>query len=121
MLTAFGESAIKEFVDAAMREVEKLEIGLSKLQHVQKKVVLLHYSPIAATNKGEPLEIYPFLGNSRLEEVIDTFDVSLTLHGHAHYGSLHGKTGKGADVYNVALPVLKRFSPQRPYKIIELG
>ena len=50
-------------------------------------VALLHYSPIQRTVEGEPLEIFPFLGSSRLEEPIGRYPVSLVFHGHAHRGS----------------------------------
>jgi hypothetical protein len=36
----------------------------------------LHYAPVADTLEGEPLEIFPFLGCSRLAEVIDRFKVT---------------------------------------------
>ena len=78
----------------------------------------MHYSPTPTTLTGEPLEIYPFLGTTRLEEVIDRYDASLVLHGHAHFGSLEGKTRKGIPVYNVAYPLLQEHHMQ--YKLIEL-
>ena len=55
-------------------------------------VALLHYSPVQQTVEGEPLEIYPFLGSSRLEEPINTYQVSLVVHSHAHRGQLEGTT-----------------------------
>ena len=47
--------------------------------------------PIQQTVEGEPLEIYPFLGSSRLEEPIGRYPVSLVLHGHAHRGQPEGR------------------------------
>ncbi len=120
MLTAFGEKAIKDFVDAGMLEVKQLEIGLAKLQDTKHKVVALHYSPIRATNEGENLEIYPYLGSSRLEEVIDRFLVSYVFHGHAHHGSHYGKTTKGAEVFNVSMPLMNKINDAKPFKVIEI-
>ncbi len=37
----------------------------------ERAVVVLHYAPILDTVDGEPLEIFPFLGSSRLSETID--------------------------------------------------
>ena len=72
-----------------------------------RAVVLLHYAPITETLEGEPLEIFPFLGNSRLAETIDRFDnVKAAFHGHAHRGAHRGTTPGGVPVYNVARPVL---------------
>ena len=91
VLTAFGEPEIKTFVRASIEEALKLERGLSQLRS-PKRVVVLHYSPIAATVVGEAPEIYPFMGTSRLAEVIDRHGADLVLHGHAHHGTLEGQT-----------------------------
>src|SRR5256712_14074175 len=65
VLTAFGEPEIKTFVRASIDEALKLERGMSQLR-TPKRVVVLHYSPIAATVRGEDPEVTPFLGTSRL-------------------------------------------------------
>ena len=73
------------------------------------------------TVEGEPLEIYPFLGSSRLEEPINRYPVSLVLHGHAHRGQLQGATTSGVPVYNVSMPLLTRSFPDRPpFRIFEV-
>ena len=101
-LTAFGEPEVKAFVQAAIDEALKLERALSQLR-TNKRVVVLHYAPIADTVKGEPPEIYPYLGSSRLAEVVDRHGADLIVHGHAHAGSPDGKTTAGCPVYNVAM------------------
>lgn len=120
MLSYFGEPEVKAFVQAAIDETKNLEVGIGKLAHKEKKVVIMHYSPIYQTLRGEDTAIYPFLGATRFEEVIDRFNVNLVFHGHAHYGSEHGKTAKGADVYNVAYPLMQRLHENKPYKVIEI-
>ncbi|MDB5448664.1 MAG: hypothetical protein JWQ97_3981 [Phenylobacterium sp.] len=108
MLTAFGEPAIKAFVQASVDENLKLESSLRMLK-TDRVVVVLHYSPIAETLAGEPPEIFPFLGSARMGETIDRFDgVKYVLHGHAHSGAYEGRTPRGIPVYNVARPVLTR-------------
>ncbi|HKR88413.1 MAG TPA: metallophosphoesterase [Phenylobacterium sp.] len=108
MLSAFGEPAIKAFVQASIDENLKLESSLRMLK-TERTVVVLHYSPIAATLEGEPPEIFPFLGSARMGETIDRFDgVRCVLHGHAHSGVYEGRTPRGVPVYNVARPVLNR-------------
>lgn len=119
ILSPFGEEAIKAFAHESVNEALKLENALIRLK-TRKKVVLLHYSPIKETVEGEPEEIFPFLGSSRLSEPIDTFAVSAVFHGHADYGTPEGKTAKGIPVYNVALPLLKRLNPNQPYALIEV-
>src|SRR2546421_6029739 len=67
VLTAFGEPQIKAFVQAGIDEALKLERGMMQLR-TEKRVVILHYAPIADTVLGEPERIYPYLGSSRLVE-----------------------------------------------------
>lgn len=119
MLTPFGEEPIKHFVGEAVNESLRLEVALNGLQ-TEKVVVVLHYSPIAATVKGEPLEIYPFLGSSRLAETIDHFDVNVVFHGHAHHGTYEGRTTKGVPVYNCCLQLVRNFKPEEPYALVEV-
>jgi Icc-related predicted phosphoesterase len=120
LLNAWGEKVIKEFVHEAVEQSLRLERALSRLK-TPNKVAVLHYAPIRETVIGENPEIFPFLGTTRLEEAIDRYDVRIALHGHAHNGQLHGKTMKGADVYNVAIPVLRRENANaRPYRLLEI-
>jgi Icc-related predicted phosphoesterase len=119
MLTPFGEDGIKRFVNEAVTESLRLEVALNSLR-TEKVVVILHYSPIAATVVGEPPEIFPFLGSSRLAETIDHFDVNAIFHGHAHHGTYEGKTMKGTPVYNTCLQLVRRVMPERPYALVEI-
>jgi Icc-related predicted phosphoesterase len=119
-LGAWGESAIKLFVQEALHEAMKLESALAKLR-TPRRIAILHYSPIAGTVEGEPVEIYPFLGSSRLEEPLLRYPVDAVFHGHAHRGALEAKTINGMPVYNVAKPLLQRTRPdQPPFRVIEL-
>lgn len=112
-LGAWGEPVIKQFVHEAVNEALKLEAALARLR-TSAIVVMIHYSPVQATVEGEPLEIYPFVGSSRLEDPINRFPVSLVVHGHAHRGQLEGRTHSGVPVYNVSMPLLARSFPERP-------
>jgi Icc-related predicted phosphoesterase len=119
-LGAWGEKIIKAFVHEAVEEALKLEAALNKLRTAQK-IAVLHYSPIHATVEGEPPEIMPFLGSSRLEEPIDRYRCTAVFHGHAHRGAPEGRTKAGAPVYNVAMPLLAAAAPDElPLKIIEV-
>jgi Icc-related predicted phosphoesterase len=120
-LGAWGEPIIKQFVHEAVNEALKLETALARLR-TPSMVALLHYSPVQATVEGEPLEIFPFVGSSRLEEPINRFPVSLVVHGHAHRGQLEGATKSGVPVYNVSMPLLSRsFPDQLPFRIFEVS
>ena len=119
-LGPWGEAIIKQFVREAVDEALKLEAALARLR-TRHLFALLHYSPIQQTVEGEPLEIYPFLGSSRLEEPINRYPVSLVLHGHAHRGQLQGATTGGVPVYNVSMPLLTRsFADRPPFRVFEV-
>jgi Icc-related predicted phosphoesterase len=104
---------VQESVSHAIR----LEQALVKLQ-TERRIVVLHYSPIRATLEGEDPEIYAFLGSSRLEEPINRFRSTAVFHGHAHNGITDGKTSTGIPVYNVSAPALHKTG--KPYRIVEL-
>jgi Icc-related predicted phosphoesterase len=118
-LTAFGEPEIKTFVRASIDEALKLERAMAQLR-TTKRVVVLHYAPIAATAEGEAPEIFPFLGSSRLAEVIDRHGADLVVHGHAHNGKLSGRTTGGIPVHNVAITLLQSQQPPAGYRIFEV-
>lgn len=106
MLGPFGERLMKDFVQYAVDESLKLERGLREL-NTEHRVILLHYSPIPETLMGEPEQIYPFLGSSRLLAPIETLGADVIFHGHAHHGSYRGETPAGIPVYNVSKNVLE--------------
>ena len=119
-LGPWGETIIKQFVREAVDEALKFEAALARLR-TKQIIGLLHYSPVQQTVEGEPLEIYPFLGSSRLEEPIDRYPVSLVVHGHAHRGQLQGATKTGVPVYNVSLPLLSRsFADRPPFRVFDI-
>jgi len=119
-LGPWGENSIKQFVNEAIQEALKLESALAKLR-TSERIAMLHYSPVEATVQGEPVEIFAFLGSSRLEDPLLRYPVSAVIHGHAHRGTPEGKTANNIPVYNVAKPLLQRTYPDRPpFRIIEV-
>ena len=75
----------------------------------------------AQTVEGEPVEIFPFLGCSRLEEPLNRYPVTAVVHGHAHNGALEGRTDRGVPVYNVSAPLLRKsFADRPPFRLIEV-
>ncbi|MFB3815160.1 MAG: metallophosphoesterase [Terriglobales bacterium] len=119
VLTAFGEKEVKAFVQAAIDETMKLERALMQVR-TPKTVVVVHYAPIVGTVQGEAPEIYPYLGTSRLAEVIDRHGADLVLHGHAHHGAPDGKTTAGVPVHNVALHLNMKQNPPKPYRVFDV-
>jgi Icc-related predicted phosphoesterase len=118
-LTAFGEPEVKQFVQAGLNEALKLERALSQLR-AEKRIVVTHYSPVRETVEGEPMDIFPFLGSSRLAEVIDRFGAVFAVHGHAHHGTAEGKTTGGIPVYNCAINLCLAREGGPPYRIFDV-
>jgi Icc-related predicted phosphoesterase len=116
VLPVLREAGAEDFFVAHWSEVPAV------LRHAEpRRVAVLHYAPIRGTCDGEPPEIFPYLGSSRLEEPINRYRVSAVFHGHAHRGAAEGRTSTGVPVYNVAMPLLARMNPDRPpYLIVEL-
>src|SRR5262245_1435750 len=120
-LQPWGEDIVKRFVHEAVDEALKLESALARLR-TDRRVALLHYSPVRTTVEGEPLEIMAFLGSSRLEEPLSRYPVSVVFHGHAPRGELEGRTANDVPVYNVAMPLLAaRFPGQPPVRLVDVA
>ncbi|MEX2593980.1 MAG: metallophosphoesterase [Anditalea sp.] len=126
MMPMFGEKMNKEYVRAATEESLRLDQALVRLDKEGnsagdiKKIALLHYSPIKATVKGEPEELFPFLGSSHLLEPLERRQVLAAFHGHAHSGSFMGETTSGIKVFNVAKQILIKEGHRLPFYIYEL-
>lgn len=118
-LGPWGEEIIKHFVREAVDEALKLESALARLR-TTRLVAVLHYSPVQSTVEGEPLEIYPFLGCSRLEEPIGRYPVSVVFHGHAHHGQPEGRTAGNVPVFNVSATLMKEIYPDRPFRVVDI-
>ncbi len=118
-LGPWGEDIMKKFVHEAVDEALKLESALARLRNEQR-IAVLHYAPIQATVEGEPMEIFPFLGCSRLEEPLGRYPVSAVFHGHAHHGQPEGFTAKKVPVYNVSLSLMRQRFPERPFRVLEV-
>jgi Icc-related predicted phosphoesterase len=114
-LSEFGEDEVKAFARHGMDVAGRLRSALSSLDRRHTRIALLHYGPVRDTLRGEPPEIYPFLGSYLLAEAIDEIGADLAVHGHAHRGSERGVTPGGVRVRNVAQPVIRT-----AYRVFEL-
>jgi Icc-related predicted phosphoesterase len=118
-LGPWGEEIIKKFVHECLDEALKLESALARLR-TERLIAVLHYAPIQATVEGEPCEIFPFLGCSRLEEPLTRYPVSAVFHGHAHHGQPEGRTRTDVPVFNVSMSLMREHFPDRPFRLIDV-
>ncbi len=119
LANAFGEELFKVWVNEGRMEAQALGNELRRLE-TERRVALLHYSPIRATVEGEPPEIHPFLGTSHLAHALDEGGADIAFHGHAHNGTFRGKTQGGVPVFNVSVPVLQQEGFEQPYYVFEV-
>ena len=113
--TEFGEPEVKAFVRHSRETAARLGEALAELD-TDRRLVVLHFSPVAETLVGERLEIYPFLGSYFLADAVDRTGADLVVHGHAHAGSEKGATPAGVPVRNVSQPVIGA-----PYRLYSVG
>jgi Icc-related predicted phosphoesterase len=104
---AIHSRTFKRLAVRAARECNALERALFELD-ADVRIAAVHFSPTASTLGREPMAKYWMLGNSELGAVIDRRAPDLVVHGHAHLGTLKGRTPGGIPVRNVALPVAGR-------------
>jgi Icc-related predicted phosphoesterase len=119
-LGPWGEDIIKRFVHECLDEALKLETALARLRN-DRLIAVLHYAPIQETVEGEPREIFPFLGCSRLEEPLTRYPVSAVFHGHAHHGQPEGRTRTNVPVFNVSMSLMRETFPDRPFRLVEVS
>jgi Icc-related predicted phosphoesterase len=119
LANAFGEDLFKAWVNEGRMEARALGNELRRLE-TERRVAVVHYSPIRATIEGEPPEIHAFLGTSHLARALDEGGADIAFHGHAHNGSFRGKTLGGVPVFNVSVPVLQQEGFEQPYYVFEV-
>ena len=119
MVQPFGEEALKDFIRTGIDEAMRLESAAAKLEECRAIVGVLHYAPERETLVGEPPELYPLLGTSRLANALDRRGAQLIVHGHAHHGSMLGATSRGTPVHNVSRFVRER-AGETPYLVLEV-
>jgi Icc-related predicted phosphoesterase len=102
---AIHARTLKRLAIRARGECEALERALLSLD-ADVRIAALHFAPTTTTLGREPLTKYWMLGNCELGIVLDRRPPDLVIHGHAHLGTLRGRTPGGVPVRNVALPVV---------------
>jgi Icc-related predicted phosphoesterase len=118
-VSEFGEPETKAYARHATEAAERLRQAMAEIDGTDVRIALTHYSPVRDTLRGEPPELYPFLGSYLLAEVIDAAGADLAVHGHAHHGTERGTTPGGIRVRNVAQPVIG--SAYRLYELHPAG
>ena len=80
---------------------------LKKLEKkVDKRILLMHYSPCLETCEGEEEKAFSWLGSRKFYRVVRDLSPDLVIHGHVHNSTNHNAEIGSTMVYNVALPAV---------------
>ena len=106
-LPDFGEPSLRAIYAETGAEADALAHGLAEVALCPFRIALLHYAPLSDTLRGEPTEIWTFLGSDRLAAPLLEHRPDLVVHGHAHAGTFAASLD-GIPVHNVSVPVIGR-------------
>ncbi|TFG31842.1 hypothetical protein EU528_05115 [Candidatus Thorarchaeota archaeon] len=73
---------------------------------VDKRVLLMHYSPCLETCEGEDERAFSWLGSRKFYRVVRDLSPDLVIHGHVHNAITHDAMIGPTLVHNVALPAV---------------
>ena len=71
---------------------------------VDRRILLMHYSPCMETCEGEDERAFAWLGSKKFYSVIKSEQPDLVIHGHVHNSSKHEALIDNTIVRNVAFP-----------------
>jgi Icc-related predicted phosphoesterase len=73
---------------------------------VDRRILLMHYSPCLETCEGEDARAFAWLGSKKFYSVIKSHQPDLVIHGHVHNSSQHEAIIDNTIVRNVAFPAI---------------
>ena len=89
------------------RRAKRASSLLKKIdKKVDRKILLMHYSPCLETCVGEAERAFSWLGSRKFYNVVVDQQPDLVIHGHVHNAIKHDAKIGATLVYNVALPAV---------------
>lgn len=73
---------------------------------VDKRILLMHYSPCLETCEGEDERSFAWLGSRKFYQVVKDQQPDLVIHGHVHNSTKHKAMIGTSLVHNVSLPAV---------------
>ncbi len=117
--TPWQRRNIEGITEIYRQRVLKIKEMLKDLANGCDVVILVtHYAPTYVTLRGEPINIYPYLGSRELEKVLREAQIDMAIHGHAHNSKVVEAPIGCTRVYNVALPARKSITLIEYHKVI---
>jgi Icc-related predicted phosphoesterase len=89
------------------RRVRRAESLLKKMdKKVDRKILLMHYSPCLETCEGEDDKAFSWLGSRKFYKIVVKQQPDLVIHGHVHNSIRHEAMIGNTVVRNVSLPAV---------------
>ncbi len=73
---------------------------------VDKRILLMHYSPCLETCEGEDERSFAWLGSRKFYRVVQQLSPDLVIHGHVHNSTKHKAMIGTSLIHNVSLPAV---------------
>ena len=73
---------------------------------VDKRILLMHYSPCLETCEGEEEKAFSWMGSRKFYRVVRDQSPDLVIHGHVHNSTMHKAMIGTTVVHNVSLPAV---------------
>ena len=89
------------------RRAKRADSLLKKIEKtVDKRILLMHYSPCLETCVGEDERSFAWLGSRKFYQVVKDQQPDLVIHGHVHNSAKHKAMIGTTLVHNVSLPAV---------------
>ncbi|MBD3407124.1 MAG: hypothetical protein GF411_13480 [Candidatus Lokiarchaeota archaeon] len=97
--------SIKRIFKRRVGRAENLLKRLTK-KDVDRRILLMHYSPCLETCEGEDRRAFSWLGSKRFYKILQKQQPNLVIHGHVHNARIHEAYIGDTRVRNVSLPAV---------------
>ena len=89
------------------RRAKRAASLLNKIEKtVDKRILLMHYSPCMETCEGEDERSFAWLGSRKFYQVVKDRQPDLVIHGHVHNSTKHKAMIGTSLIHNVSLPAV---------------
>ncbi len=89
------------------RRAKRAASLLKKIEKtVDKRILLMHYSPCLETCEGEDERSFAWLGSRKFYRVVEQHSPDLVIHGHVHNSTKHKAMIGTSLIHNVSLPAV---------------
>jgi Icc-related predicted phosphoesterase len=89
------------------QRAERAALLLRKMEgKVDRRILLMHYSPCLETCEGESTRSFAWLGSRKFFSVIKSEQPDLVIHGHVHNSTNHETMIGNSRVRNVSIPAV---------------